>query len=159
FPLSANTANAMRGVAATFASHEGGRKLYLRNGATPSAGEIFRNPELAAMLETLAQRNSVDSFYRGDVAQRIAEDFARHGGLVTAKDLAAYRARENPPLTTAWNGCELCTAPLTAGGLTMLQCVNTLRELEWHLVAKGVSRTHSYLEALRLAWSDRLALL
>ncbi len=159
FPLAATVAATMRNLTPTFRTHPGGRNLFLKNGTTPAAGETFRNPELAAMLETLAQRNSVDSFYRGDIAQRIADDFAKHGGLVTAKDLAAYQAREVPPLRFTWNGSEVCTAPLTAGGFTMLQCLTTLRALDWHRQPAGLARTHTYLEALRLAWSDRLSLL
>jgi gamma-glutamyltranspeptidase/glutathione hydrolase len=161
FPLPANIAAAMRTMAPRFATHAGGRNLYLKNnGATPAAGETFRNPELAAMLATLAQRNSVDSFYRGDIAQKIADDFAKNGGLVTVKDLAAYRAREVAPLRLAWSGTtEVCTAPLTAGGFTMLQCLATLRALEFAKIPAGLTRTHTYLEALRLAWADRLALL
>jgi len=159
FPLSAAVATTMRNLTPTFRTHAGGRALFLKNGATPAAGDVFRNPDLAALLATLAQRNSVDSFYRGDIAQKIAADFAKNGGLVTAADLAAYRAHEVTPLRFGWLGHEVCTAPLTAGGLTMLQCLTTLRALDWHQQPAGLARTHAYLEALRLAWSDRLALL
>ena len=73
------------------------------------------------MLITLAERNSADSFYRGDIAQRVADAFQKHGGILTAKDLAAYRAREVEPLSLRWRGFDIRTAPLTAGGLTVLQ--------------------------------------
>lgn len=159
FPLPAGIATVIRNMAPTFATHAGGRTLFLKNGTPPAAGETFRNPELAAMLETLAQRNSVESFYRGDIAQQIGDDFARNRGLVTAKDLADYRAREAAPLRFAWNGSEICTAPLTAGGLTVLQCLTTLRALEWDRQPAGLARTHAYIEALRMGWKDRLALL
>src|SRR6185503_12661496 len=99
-----------RGCAAQFAGDEGSRKLYLKDGEPFAAGDTFRNPDLAALLATLAQRNSVESFYRGDIAQRIADDFKKHGGLVTAKDLAAYRAREAEPLSLTWRGFEIRTA-------------------------------------------------
>ncbi len=159
FPLTAAVATTMRNLTPTFRTHAGGRALFLPNGTTPAAGALFRNLDLAALLTTLAQRNSVDSFYRGDLAQRIADDFAKNAGLVTAADLAAYRAHEVAPLRFSWLGSEICTAPLTAGGFTMLQCLTTLRALDWHRQPAGLARTHAYLEALRLAWSDRLALL
>ena len=148
------------GTAIMIASADGKKVVAIdANSAPPAAGETFRNPELAALLTTLAQRNSVDSFYRGDIAQRIADDFAKNGGIVTAADLAAYRAHEVAPLRFTWRGSEVCTAPLTAGGFTMLQCLTTLRALDWHREPAGLARTHAYLEALRLAWGDRLALL
>ncbi|MEO6246690.1 MAG: gamma-glutamyltransferase, partial [Opitutaceae bacterium] len=157
--LTAAVATTMRNLAPIFATHPGGKNLYLKNGAPLAAGDTFRNPELAAMLTTLAQRNSVDSFYRGDIAQCIADDFTKHGGLVTAQDLSAHRAREVAPLRLTWDGLDVCTPPLTAGGITMLQTLATLRALEFGGLPAGVSRTHTYLEALRIAWADRLALL
>jgi gamma-glutamyltranspeptidase/glutathione hydrolase len=124
-----------------------------------SAGELFRNPELAEMLRTLADRNSVDSFYRGDIAGQIAAAFQKHDGLVTKRDLAQYRAREVAPLVLEWRGHEIFTAPLTAGGLTVLEALSVLKALKWQERRAGAGRTHAYLETLRLAWNDRLNLL
>jgi hypothetical protein len=44
--------------------------------------KVYRSP-LESPLWSLAERNSVDAFYRGDVARRIAAAFQKHGGLVT----------------------------------------------------------------------------
>ncbi|MBI5766374.1 MAG: gamma-glutamyltransferase [Verrucomicrobia bacterium] len=160
FPLPAAIANAMKNLQAHFATHPGGKELFLKNGAPPAAGDTFRNPELADLLATLAQRGSVETFYRGDIAQKIADDFAKHGGLVTAADLAAHRAREVTPLRLDWgDGTQVFTAPLTAGGFTMLQTLRTLRALDFAKIPAGLTRTHTYAEALRLAWADRLTLL
>lgn len=159
FPLPANIAGGIRNLAAALGSSSGGRRLFFKHGAPIAAGETFRNPELAEMLATLARRGSVESFYRGDIATRIAEEFAKHGGLVTAADLAAYRAREVAPLRLAWDDAEIFTAPLTAGGLTILQTLGALRALGFAQQPAGLTRTHAFAEALRLAWADRLALL
>ncbi|KAF0170596.1 MAG: Gamma-glutamyltransferase, partial [Limisphaerales bacterium] len=159
FKLPANLATTIRSFSALAKTHEGGRRLFFKDGEPLVAGDIYRNPEVAALLETLAQRNSVDSFYRGDIAQRIGEVFQKHGGLVTAKDMAAYQAREVEPLHFEWNGCDVRTAPLTSGGLTTLQALAALRALEWDKLPAGLMRTHTAVEALRLAWADRLALL
>ncbi|MFM7835457.1 MAG: gamma-glutamyltransferase, partial [Planctomycetaceae bacterium] len=73
-----------------FAADPGSKKLYFRDGSPLAAGEVFRNPELAELLQTLARHNSVDDFYRGGIAQQLADAFQSNGGLVTAADLAAY---------------------------------------------------------------------
>ena len=163
FKLSAALATTIRSFSALAKTHEGGRKLFFKDGEPLAAGDTYRNPEIAALLETLAQRNSVDSFYRGDLAQRIAESFQKYGGLVTAKDLAAYQAREVEPLRFEWNGCDVRTAPLTAGGLTVLQALTAMRALEWGraggLQPPSLAATHARIEALRVAWADRLTLL
>lgn len=159
FKLPVALANSFKNGLAQYSKDPGSRKLFLRDGEPLAAGEIFRNPDLAVLLDTLAQRNSADSFYRGDIAQHIAAAFAKNGGLVTAKDMAAYHAREVEPLRLAWNGCDVRTAPLTAGGLTVLQTLATLRALGWDKQPDDVARTHARIEALRVAWADRLALL
>ena len=133
-------------------------KLYVRDPQSLTAGELFRNPDLAAMLTTLAERNSVDSFYRGDIAQRIADAFKKNDGLVTTADLAAYRARECEPQRLPWNNFTICTAPLTAGGTTVLEALAILRALKWNSITEPGPRAHARLEALRTAWRDRLDL-
>ncbi len=138
----------------------GSARLFFRKGEPLAEGDRFRNPDLADMLQKLADRGSVESFYRGDVAERIARAFKDNGGLVTAKDFAAYRAREVEPLRLEWRGHVIHTAPLTAGGLTVLQALTTLKALDWaSWDAADPKTTQARVEALRLAWHDRLRLL
>ena len=113
-----------------------------------------RNLALAALLKTFATRNTADSFYRGDIAGKIADCFKRNGGLVTREDLAAYHAREVVPLALEWNGATVHTAPLTAAGLLFLDAFSTLKVLNWPAMDRP-QQLHAKLEALRIAWSDR----
>jgi gamma-glutamyltranspeptidase / glutathione hydrolase len=149
-------ANTLRGGVPRFSKDPGSAKLYLKDGKVLKEGDTLRNPDLAKMLATLAERNSVDSFYRGDIAQRIAEGFAKNGGLVTAKDLADYHAREVEPLRLELNGYTVYTAPLTAGGLTTFEALSILKALKWEARDESGAAAHARLEALRLAWKDRL---
>lgn len=122
--------------------------------ALPQAKQ--RNFALARFLRTLAARDSADSFYRGDLADIVADAFARFGGLVTRADLAAYQARELPPTAVEWNGAILHTAPLTASGPLVLEAMLALRSLKWERLSEA-ARVHAKVEALRIAWADRLA--
>ena len=149
-------ANTLRSGTARFVKDSGSAKLYLKDGKPLKEGDTLRNPDLAKMLATLAERNSVDSFYRGDIAQRIAEGFQKNGGLVTAKDLADYHAREVEPLRLELSNHTVYTAPLTAGGLTALEALSVLKALKWDAADQSGPATHARLEALRLAWQDRL---
>src|SRR5205085_9714934 len=88
-------------------------------------------PDLAARLESLANAGSVESFYKGAIASKIAAAFAAHGGLVTAADLANYRALEVEPLSFTWNGFTVRTPPPTAGGATLLEALGVLKALGW----------------------------
>ncbi len=160
FDVTPTLAAAARAARAGLARDRATARLLLPDGQPLRAGSRFRNPDLAAMLETLARRNSADSFYRGDIAARIADAFRRHGGLVTADDLGRYHAREVEPLRLSWCGHDIYTAPLTAGGLSILQALTTLRALEWERRDPNDPRTlQRRVEALRIAWHDRLRLL
>jgi len=131
------------------------RQLYFKNGQPLELGDRYRNPGLAAMLETLAERGCVDSFYHGDIAGDIASEFQKRGGVVTQNDFAAYRAREVKPVEMQWNGYSISTAPLTAGGLSTLQALSILKALDREQLANRHEQHHAVLESLRLAWHDR----
>lgn len=152
-------ANTIRSGAARFAGDPGSAKLYLKDGQPLKQGDLLRNPQLARMLSTLADRNSVDSFYRGDIALRIAEAFEKNGGLITAKDLASYRAREVEPISFGYKDSAVFTAPLTAAGLVSLEALSIVHAMGG--IARGNSgpAAHARLEAMRLAWKDRFELL
>jgi gamma-glutamyltranspeptidase/glutathione hydrolase len=134
-------------------------RLLLPRGKPLARGETFRNPELADLLQKLADSGSVEPFYRGDIAHSIAEQFKKHGGIVTEKDFAEYQAVEQTTLKRDWYGHTIATAPLTAGGLSVLQVCGTIEALDWpRLPKQGPTRAHAMLEALRIAWNDRLQL-
>lgn len=159
FPISSGLAGAIRSLANQLRKDSGSTKLFFKDGEPLQAGGTYRNPDLARMLEKLARENSVASFYRGDIGRQIAAEFQKNGGLVTAKDMAAYKAREVEPLEFKWRGFTIRTAPLTAGGLTVLQALSILKMLEWEKLPATPVRTHALVEALRVAWNDRLRLL
>ncbi|HEY7328553.1 MAG TPA: gamma-glutamyltransferase [Gemmataceae bacterium] len=157
FPVSKSLADATRVAHAQLAKDAATARLLLPEGQPLNIGSTFRNPDLAMMFQALANDNSVEAFYRGDIGKRIAAAFQKNGGLVTAEDFAAYHAREVEPLQLEWRDCSIYSAPLTAGGATVLEVLGILKELDWH---KGddaaASMSRARLEALRIAWEDRL---
>jgi gamma-glutamyltranspeptidase/glutathione hydrolase len=112
---------------------------------------------LGDLLQTLAARGNVSTFYKGDIADKIATAFKKNGGLVTTDDLAAYKALPVKPLSLEFAGHTVFTPPPTAGGLTVLQALATLTALDW---SKGDANdpavVQAKVEALRVAWHDRL---
>lgn len=159
FPVSEGLAGAIRALTNQLRKDSGSAHLLLKDGAPLQTGDRLRNPDLAKMLGELAKRNSVEPFYRGEIARHIAGEFQNRGGLVTARDMTAYEAHVVEPLELKWHGFTICTAPLTAGGLTVLQGLSILKALDWDKQPATVARTHALVEALRVAWHDRLSLL
>jgi gamma-glutamyltranspeptidase / glutathione hydrolase len=156
FPVGKNLVSSIRSSRAGLEKDPASAKLYLPNGNLPEVDSTFRNRDLAALLRILAQANSVDPFYRGPIARQIAEAFEKNGGLVTSEDLSAYQAQEVEPLELRWNDFSIFTAPLTAGGITALEALKILQTLQ---PLPPTQKTHARIEALRLAWADRLSLL
>jgi len=161
FVVNAIFANAVRRSLGRLRNDPGSAKVYLNKNGEPFApGDRLRNPELADLLKTLAERNSVESFYRADIAQRLADAFQKNGGLVTSKDLAAYHAREVQPYRFDWDHFDVFTAPLAAGGLTVLEALAVLKTLHWaSRLPSPEQQAHARVEALRLVWKERLELL
>jgi gamma-glutamyltranspeptidase/glutathione hydrolase len=160
FPVTRGVAAALRASATLFARDPGSAKLYLRNGEPLAEGDTFRNPDLAALLDGLAAAGRVDDFYAGRPAAAVAAAFRKNGGLVTEADLAAYRAVEVVPAAVEWRGKTVHTPPPTAGGLTVLQALAALKALGWErLYPADPATTRAKVEALRVAWTDRLRLL
>jgi gamma-glutamyltranspeptidase / glutathione hydrolase len=159
FSLLEGQVNTIRLARAHLLEDAASARVLLKNGDAPPAGSTLRNPDLAVLLETLANDESVARFYEGSIARQIAAAFKKNGGLVTEEDLRDYRAREVAPLEFNWRGYSIRTAPLPAGGASVLQALGILRALGWERFASGSSEDlHARLEALRLAWDDRLRL-
>jgi gamma-glutamyltranspeptidase/glutathione hydrolase len=158
FAVDAALANSIRVMRSGLLKDPASARLLLRDGEPLKVGAKYRNPELADLLEALAEKKSAEDFYRGEIGRKIAAAFRKNGGLVTADDLGTYRAREVAPLELEWRGYSIRTAPLTAGGATVLQALATLKALGWEDQADESRRTQAKLEALRLAWHDRLRL-
>ncbi len=157
FAVKKQVAAALVSARARLASDPGSAKLFFASGQPLTEGAMFRNPDLAAMLQSLADEGSVAGFYDGKIAGRIAAAFRSGGGLVTEADLAAYKAVEVAPLSLSWNGFTIHTPPPTAGGLTVLQSLASLQATGWPEKRDPIDQT--FVECLRVAWLDRLRLL
>src|SRR5262245_48089904 len=160
FPVTKGLATAIKTARERLAKDPGSAKLFFDSGEPLAEGATVRNPDLADMLQNLADKGKVDDFYRGKIAEKIAAAFKANGGLVTADDLSAYRAAEVTPLSIEWKGYTLYTPPPTSGGLTVIEIISILNALGWpDRDAMSPTNVQSRLEAMRIAWDDRLKLL
>ncbi len=111
--------------AARLATTAAGRRRYLRGERTFLVGEVLRQPELARTLEALAAGGPA-AFYHGSIADRMAKDMARHGGLVTAADLAACRPTVTAPLVGRFGAWTVSGPPPPESGVSLLQILSML---------------------------------
>jgi gamma-glutamyltranspeptidase/glutathione hydrolase len=131
------------------------RGSFLPNGAPPVAGSTLRQPDLATTLEAIRDRGH-DGFYRGRTADLIVAEMARGGGLISAADLAGYRAIWREPITLRYRGYTIYSMPpASSGGVTMGEILNIMEGFG-PLPPFGSPRLmHLEAEAMRRAFTDR----
>lgn len=135
-------------------------RVFLKRGKEPyQVGELLVQPDLAAMLRSLA-RQGPKIFQSGWVAQAMARDARRHGGLLELADLQAFEPRWREPLVGRYQGHEIHTMPPpSSGGTHLLQILGLLeidrekrgRTRDW----ENVDDLHVLIESMRLAYADR----
>ncbi len=132
------------------------RRVYLRDGVPYGAGERFRQPDLAATLESIA-RNGPKEFYDGPIARRIAEEMRINGGLITQEDLRNYRALARKPIEGTYRGYRIYSMPPpSSGGIALVEMLNVVEGFPLDRYGAGSSRTlHLVAEAMKLAFADR----
>ena len=135
------------------------RRIFQRDGHYYNPGDILKQPELARTLERIAA--DPESFYHGALAAELAASIQKGGGLITAKDLAAYEVKEREPVHGSYRGYEIIAAPPpSSGGIALIELLNIL---EGYNVAKlghgSAESVHLMAEAFRRAFFDRAELL
>ncbi|MFF8633090.1 gamma-glutamyltransferase [Streptomyces pilosus] len=140
-------------------------ELFLPGGELPAVGSTFKNPDLAGTYREL-RREGVDALYRGAIGRDVVDTVneppvapgsgwnARPGDL-SARDLAAYRVRSQPPTKTSYRGLDVYSmAPSSSGGTTVGEALNILERTDLSR-ASEVRYLHRFLEASRIAFADR----
>jgi gamma-glutamyltranspeptidase/glutathione hydrolase len=135
------------------------RYFYHPDGTPLVEGEILKNPELANTLREI-QKGGAAAFYSGDIAQAIV-DAVQHAPVnpsgMTLADIAAYHARELPPVCGFYRGYHLCSmGPPSSGGVAVLQILTMLSRFPSKaLDPTTLSGVHLFTQASRLAFADR----
>ncbi len=132
------------------------KRIFLRDGNPYKAGETFKQPELAAALQRIAQ-SGAKGFYEGVTAQQLAAEMQAHGGLITAADLKAYKVAERVPLEGNYKDFHIITAPPpSAGGVGILQMMAMLNGTDYSSDGpNSVKAVHYEAEAMRRFYADR----
>lgn len=137
-----------------FEKYPAARKIYLPGGRAPKPGERFINRDYGATLRAIAKVGA-QTFYRGEIAKRIAADMSTHGGFITLDDLAQYRAIERRPLAGRFRGHAVYSSPPPVS--TGLQLIETLQILDNYRPAAGatVASDPDYFHYAIEAWKVR----
>ena len=140
--------------------------------AAPAAGEIFRQPDLAATLRKLVEaeaaalksgksrqdaiRAAHERFYRGDIAEEFVRGVQEQGGLITREDLANWKPRIEEPVTTSYRGVDVYKLDVWTQGPALLQSLNLLENYDLRALGyNSAPYIHLLYQAMNLAFADR----
>ncbi|MEV1173013.1 gamma-glutamyltransferase [Nonomuraea sp. NPDC049784] len=163
FQLIANSRN--------FKAFTSSRKLFLDdNLQPPQIGSVFRNPDLAATYELIAEKG-VDAFYRGPIGQAIVDTVqhpplagdagsyvvaaATSPGKLELSDIEDYRQPTPPPTKIKYRGYHIYSSPPPeSGGTTVGEALNILERYDLSGPDRALA-LHRVLEASKLSYADR----
>lgn len=132
----------------------GFNEVFAPQGRAPRIGEIWRNPDLARSLRLIAESDA-ETFYRGEIAQRIVAFSEQTGGLLADSDLAGHTSTWVEPISTNYRGYDVWELPPNGQGLIALLALNILEGFDLRKFPReSVESYHLQLEAIKLAFAS-----
>ncbi|QDP42152.1 gamma-glutamyltransferase family protein [Radiobacillus deserti] len=127
-------------------------ETFAPDGKAPEIGEIWKSKGHAATLRAIAETKG-ESFYRGEIAQKIAAFSKQYNGFLTKEDLAAYQPEWVDPISVSYRGYDVWEIPPNGQGLVALMALNILKGYDFKEM-DAVDTYHKQLEAMKLAFTD-----
>lgn len=132
----------------------GYREAFMPNGRAPRVGELFKFPDQARTLTRIAASKG-EAFYRGDLAEAMAQHSAAHGGVMTTADLAAHQADWVDPINIGYQDHLVHEIPPSGQGIAALMALGMLRERGLgDCPVDSVDSFHLQIEAMKLGFAD-----
>lgn len=133
---------------------ENAQKTYLVNGAPPTQGVVFKNPDLAKSYQALATGGR-DAFYKGPMAKTMDAYFRRIGGDLRYEDFAAHKGEWVEPVGVNYRGYDVYELPPNSQGVAALEMLQILKGYDLKSMGPGsADALHLMIEAKRLAYED-----
>lgn len=155
FPLTPSVSSAIANGRDLLEKQTAAATQFLPNGQAPAAGQILRQPDLAASLRLIGEQGP-QAVYQGPIGEAIVNTVRSNGGLMTTDDLASHKSNWVDPLQTSYRGIDLIELPPNTQGLVAVQLANIAEG--WDIASMGrnsADQIHHFVEAKKLAFIDR----
>ncbi|MBS4219357.1 gamma-glutamyltransferase [Bacillus sp. FJAT-49711] len=127
-------------------------ETFAPNGRAPEIGEIWRSRGHAATLRAIANTNA-ESFYRGELAEKITSYVKKHNGFLSMEDLISYKAEWVEPISVKYRGYDVWEIPPSGQGIVTLMALNIAKGFNF-TEKDNVETYHKQIEAMKLAFMD-----
>ncbi len=159
FPVSPETARAWKAMEAVFVPQtkpefQFFKQVFYPGDRAPRAGEVWGSRWHGQTLREIAATGG-ESFYQGQLADRIAAFAADTGGLLTIEDFAAHQADWVQPISTTYHDLTVWEIPPNGQGIAALMALNILEGCDLAQYPRdSVQAFHLQVEAMKLAFAD-----
>ncbi len=157
FPLSFTLARHAKSYSENSPDNEFMRNFFTNGTGVPlKMGEVWKQPELAYVLKKIRDEGR-DGFYKGEVAEKLANYMAENGGIITEEDLAKYNSVERAPVTGSYKGYDIISmGPPSSGGATLIQMMNMMELADFEEIPfNSTEYVHFVAESMRRGYADR----
>jgi len=121
-------------------------------GKAPESGQLWHLKDHARTLQSIAETKA-ESFYRGDLAEKIDAFSKKHGGFLSKEDLAEYYTEWVEPIKVNYRGYDVWEIPPNGQGLNTLMALNILKGFEFSN-KDTIDSYHTQIEAMKQAFTD-----
>ena len=131
-------------------------RLFYPNANIWQEGDTFVNRDLGWTLVQL-EKDGLESFYAGEIADSIVATVKRYGGLISHEDLASYQIKWRKPVSFTFDSLQIyAMPPPSSGGLIMGQILKLVEAYDFSIYKPGsIEYIHLFCESARLAFADR----
>ena len=155
FPITETIAYYLDRSQKRFENYPNFNEVWVKNGKMPQKGEIFKNPQLASTLKTIAE-NGREGFYKGPIAQTMVEFIQSQGGFLSYDDLAGFHSEWTPPVSSNYRGYDVWELPPNGQGIAALQILNILENYDLKTMGLYSSEyIHLFTEVKKIVFADR----
>ena len=122
------------------------------NGKPPETGQVWKSKDHANTLKLIAETNA-NSFYKGELAEKIDEFVKKYDGFLDKEDLSSHTVKWVDPISVNYRGYDVWELPPNGQGLVALLALKILNGFEFNY-KESVNTYHKQIEALKLAFAD-----
>ena len=129
-------------------------RAFMPYGRAPHVGEQFRFPEAAHTLTRIAESHG-EAYYRGELAEMLAQHARQNGAAMTLDDLAAYQPEWVTPIEKNYAGYTVHELPPNGQGIAALIALGIVDKLDiTRFPRDSADSQHLQIEAMKLAFAD-----
>ena len=145
-------------------------EIFMPDGNSPRPGQVVVQRDLAGVFRQMAEVERAnaykgrkgalgaarDTFYTGEIAERMVRFSEENGGLLSMDDFAQFRVKVEEPEVGSYRGYTLYTCGPWCQGPSLIEVLNILEGFDLGALGRNSARyIHTVVEAIKLAFADR----